>query len=290
MMPRCAKFDALAANWKARCLGSAARRSRRPLRIESNFTKARYVAAVRKAKSYIRAGDIFQVVPSQRFSAQDQRRSVRNLSRVAGREPFALSLLLEARQRFGGGQFSGNAGESPGTQLPTIARSPGTVPRGRTEAEDRALEAKLLADPKERAEHIMLVDLGRNDLGRVCEYGSVTVERLMFVERYSHVMHLVSSLRGQLRADVDCFDALMACFPAGTLSGAPKVRAMQIIDELEPTRRGIYAGAIMYWIFPAISIPASRCARWWPRAAAPTFKPAAEWWRIQCRSANIRRR
>jgi len=125
----------------------------------------------------------------------------------------------------------------------------GTVPRGRTEAEDRALEAKLLADPKERAEHIMLVDLGRNDLGRVCEYGSVTVERLMFVERYSHVMHLVSSLSGQLRADVNCLDALMACFPAGTLSGAPKVRAMQIIDELEPTRRGIYAGAIMYMDF-----------------------------------------
>jgi len=107
----------------------------------------------------------------------------------------------------------------------------------------------LLADPKERAEHVMLVDLGRNDLGRVCEYGSVKPERLMFVERYSHVMHLASSLRGQLRRDVDCFDALMACFPAGTLSGAPKVRAMEIIDELEPTRRGIYAGAILYLDF-----------------------------------------
>jgi len=106
-----------------------------------------------------------------------------------------------------------------------------------------------LADPKERAEHIMLVDLGRNDLGRVCEYGSIKVERLMFVERYSHVMHLVSSLRGHLRDKVDCFDALMACFPAGTLSGAPKVRAMQIIDELEPTRRGIYGGAILYLDF-----------------------------------------
>ncbi|MGH9731607.1 MAG: anthranilate synthase component I family protein, partial [Candidatus Acidiferrales bacterium] len=102
---------------------------------------------------------------------------------------------------------------------------------------------------KERAEHIMLVDLGRNDLGRVCEYGSVKVEKLMFVERYSHVMHLVSSLRGRLRKDVDCLDTLMACFPAGTLSGAPKVRAMEIIDELEPTRRGIYAGAILYLDF-----------------------------------------
>ncbi|MFY9892419.1 MAG: anthranilate synthase component I family protein, partial [Streptosporangiaceae bacterium] len=125
----------------------------------------------------------------------------------------------------------------------------GTLPRGRTEAEDRQLESKLLADPKERAEHIMLVDLGRNDLGRVCEYGSVTVERLMFVERYSHVMHLVSSLRGRLRDGVDCFEALMACFPAGTLSGAPKIRAMEIIAELEPSRRGLYAGAIMYLDF-----------------------------------------
>jgi anthranilate synthase component I len=125
----------------------------------------------------------------------------------------------------------------------------GTLPRGRTEEEDRANEARLLADPKERAEHIMLVDLGRNDLGRVCEYGSVKVDRLMYVERYSHVMHLVSSLSGKLRAGVDCFDALMACFPAGTLSGAPKVRAMEIIDELEPTRRGIYAGAILYLDF-----------------------------------------
>jgi len=125
----------------------------------------------------------------------------------------------------------------------------GTRPRGRTEQEDRELEAELLADPKERAEHVMLVDLGRNDLGRVCEYGSVAPERLMFVERYSHVMHIASSLRGRLRGEVDCFDALMACFPAGTLSGAPKVRAMQIIDELEPTRRGIYAGAILYLDF-----------------------------------------
>ena len=125
----------------------------------------------------------------------------------------------------------------------------GTVPRGRTEAEDRAFEAQLIADPKERAEHIMLVDLGRNDLGRVCEYGSVAVERLMFVERYSHVMHFVSSLRGVLREGTDCFDALMACFPAGTVSGAPKIRAMQIIDELEPVRRGIYAGAILYFDF-----------------------------------------
>jgi anthranilate synthase component 1 len=125
----------------------------------------------------------------------------------------------------------------------------GTRPRGRDEKEDQRLAAELAADPKERAEHIMLVDLGRNDLGRVSEYGSVRVERLEFIEHYSHVMHLVSALRGRLRRGVDCLDALTACFPAGTVSGAPKVRAMEIIDELEPTRRGIYAGAILYMDF-----------------------------------------
>jgi anthranilate synthase component 1 len=122
----------------------------------------------------------------------------------------------------------------------------GTRPRGRTEEEDKRLEQQLCHSVKERAEHVMLVDLGRNDLGRVCEYGSVRVDELMFVERYSHVMHLVSSLRGRLRRNVDCFDALAACFPAGTVTGAPKVRAMEIIDELEPTRRGLYAGAVCY--------------------------------------------
>jgi anthranilate synthase component 1 len=125
----------------------------------------------------------------------------------------------------------------------------GTLPRGKDEAEDQRLEKQMLASEKERAEHIMLVDLGRNDLGRVCEYGTVKVEQLMAVERFSHVMHLVSSLRGTLREDVDCFDALMACFPAGTVSGAPKVRAMEIIEELERTRRGIYAGGVLYMDF-----------------------------------------
>jgi anthranilate synthase component 1 len=122
----------------------------------------------------------------------------------------------------------------------------GTLPRGKDDAEDDANAEELSANEKERAEHIMLVDLGRNDLGRVSKYGSVRVEDLMFIERYSHVMHLVSSLKGDLRDDVDRWDALMACFPAGTVSGAPKVRAMEIIDEMEPTKRGVYAGAIMY--------------------------------------------
>jgi anthranilate synthase component 1 len=122
----------------------------------------------------------------------------------------------------------------------------GTHPRGRDEAADAALEKKMLADEKERAEHVMLVDLGRNDLGRVSEYGSVKVRNLMYVERYSHVMHLVSALEGRLRPELSAMDAFAACFPAGTLSGAPKVRAMQIIEELEPTRRGVYGGAVLY--------------------------------------------
>lgn len=223
------------------------RRSGR-LRMKSNFTKVRYLAAVRKAKSYIRAGDIYQVVPSQRFSARttaDPFEIYRAL-RVINPSPYMYFLRL--------GDVS-VVGSSPEMLVKIQGRDAfyrpiaGTLPRGRNEKEDREFEAKLQADPKERAEHIMLVDLGRNDLGRVSEYGSVKVDRLMFVERYSHVMHLVSSLRGTLRADVDVFDALMACFPAGTLSGAPKVRAMEIIDELEPTRRGIYAGAILYLDF-----------------------------------------
>src|SRR5207302_2188353 len=122
----------------------------------------------------------------------------------------------------------------------------GTLPRERDEAEDRRLEQQMLTDAKERAEHVMLVDLGRNDVGRVSEYGSVKVRELMFVERYSHVMHLVSAIEGKLRADLDAVAAFAACFPAGTLSGAPKVRAMQIIEELEPVRRGVYGGAVLY--------------------------------------------
>lgn len=226
------------------------RRPRKPSRLQfrSNMSKQQFMAGVRKAKAYIRAGDVFQVVPSQRFSADitaDPFEIYRAL-RVVNPSPYLCFLRLDDLSI---------VCSSPEMLVKVQGRdafySPiaGTEPRGRDEKEDRALERKLLADPKERAEHIMLVDLGRNDLGRVCEYGSVKVERLMFVERYSHVMHLVSSLRGKLRDGVDCFDALIACFPAGTLSGAPKIRAMEIIDELEPTRRGIYAGAILYLDF-----------------------------------------
>ncbi|MGC1831033.1 MAG: anthranilate synthase component I [Candidatus Acidiferrales bacterium] len=228
----------------------AQRRARRAgaLRVESNMTKSQFTGAVRKAKTYIRAGDVFQVVVSQRFSARTSANpfEIYRALRVVNPSPYLYFLRL--------GDIS-VVGSSPEMLVKVQGRNAfyrplaGTLPRGKDEKEDREFEARLLADPKERAEHIMLVDLGRNDLGRVCEYGSVEAERLMFVERYSHVMHIASSLKGQLRKDVDCFDALMACFPAGTLSGAPKVRAMEIIDELEPTRRGIYAGAILYLDF-----------------------------------------
>jgi len=216
--------------------------------VESNMTKQQFVSAVNKAKEYILAGDAFQIVASQRFSAKVSAEpfEIYRALRVVNPSPYLYFLKLDDVSV---------VGSSPEMLVKVQGRDAfykplaGTRPRGGDEKEDRALEAELLADPKERAEHIMLVDLGRNDLGRVCEYGSVKVDRLMFVERFSHVMHLVSSLRGRLRPEVDCFDALMACFPAGTLSGAPKVRAMEIIDELEPTRRGIYAGAILYLDF-----------------------------------------
>jgi anthranilate synthase component 1 len=219
-----------------------------PLRVRSNMTKPQYMAAVRKAKAYIRAGDIFQVVPSQRFSAETHAEpfEIYRALRVVNPSPYLYFLKLDELAVVGSSPEMLVKVQGRDVSYRPIA---GTLPRGRNEEEDRKFEARLLADPKERAEHIMLVDLGRNDLGRVCEYGSVKVDRLMFIERFSHVMHIVSTLGGRLREEVDCFSALMACFPAGTLSGAPKVRAMEIIDELEPTRRGIYAGSILYLDF-----------------------------------------
>jgi anthranilate synthase component 1 len=217
-------------------------------KVASNFRRAEYRAAVRKAKQYIRAGDIFQVVLSQRFSAKTKAQPFEIYRELRALNPSPYLFFLQMND-------VAVVGSSPEMLVKVQGRDvfyrpiAGTQPRGKDEAEDQRLEKELLASEKERAEHIMLVDLGRNDLGRVSEYGSVNVEKLMFVERYSHVMHLVSALRGRLREDVDCFDALAACFPGGTLSGAPKVRAMEIIDELEPTRRGIYAGAILYLDF-----------------------------------------
>jgi anthranilate synthase component 1 len=218
------------------------------LRVTSNVSRGEYLASVRKAKQYIRAGDIFQVVLSQRFSARTDADpfEVYRALRALNPSPYMFFLRLD--------QIS-LVGSSPEMLVKVQGRDvfyrpiAGTRPRGRDEKEDQRLETELSSDPKERAEHIMLVDLGRNDLGRVCEYGSVQVEKLLTVERYSHVMHLVSSLHGRLRETVDCFDALMACFPAGTVSGAPKVRAMEIIEEMERTRRGLYAGGILYLDF-----------------------------------------
>jgi anthranilate synthase component 1 len=220
------------------------------LRVTSNMTRRQFLAAVRRTKQYIRAGDIFQAVLSQRFSARLPRAAdpfeIYRALREVNPSPYMFYLRLSDTTVLGASPEMLIKVQDRDAFYRPIA---GTRPRGRDDAEDRRLAEEMLADPKERAEHIMLVDLGRNDLGRVCDYGTVRVADLMTVERYSHVMHLVSNLRGRLRADVDCFDALMACFPAGTVSGAPKVRAMQIIDELEPTRRGIYAGAILYLDF-----------------------------------------
>ncbi|HXM96428.1 MAG TPA: anthranilate synthase component I [Candidatus Dormibacteraeota bacterium] len=221
---------------------------RLPFKVTSNFRRPEYLAAVRKAKEFIRAGDIFQVVISQRFSAKTQAPpfEVYRALRALNPSPYLFYLQMNDVSI---------VGSSPEMLVKVQGRDvfyrpiAGTLPRGQDDAEDRRFEQKMLASEKERAEHIMLVDLGRNDLGRVCEYGTVKVEQLMTVERFSHVMHLVSSLRGRLREDVDCFDALMACFPAGTVSGAPKVRAMEIIEDLERTRRGIYAGGVLYMDF-----------------------------------------
>lgn len=220
----------------------------RKLKINSNFKPSEYLQAVRKSKEYIRAGDIFQVVISQRFSTKTKAHPFDVYRELRALNPSPYLFYLQLNDVY-------VVGSSPEMLVKVQGHDvfyrpiAGTRWRGKNEAEDLALEKAMVASEKERAEHIMLVDLGRNDLGRVCEYGSVKVEKLLTVERYSHVMHLVSSLRGQLREDVDCFDALMAAFPAGTVSGAPKVRAMEIIEELEKTRRGIYAGGILYLDF-----------------------------------------
>jgi len=199
---------------------------------------------VDRAKEYIAAGDIFQVVLSQRldFSPEVAPFDIYRALRTVNPSPYMYFL------RMGDTHILGSSPEMlvrvTGSKL-EYRPIAGTHPRGRDEADDSRLEKEMLADEKERAEHVMLVDLGRNDLGRVSEYGSVKVRDLMYVERYSHVMHIVSALEGQLRQGVDALDAFAACFPAGTLSGAPKVRAMQIIEELEPVRRGIYGGSVL---------------------------------------------
>lgn len=219
------------------------------LPYRSNFEPAAFEAAVEKCKEYIRAGDVFQVVLSQRLQAETKARpfDIYRTLRVINPSPFMFYLQMGSLRLVGSSPeiMVRVESEGPGSRI-TIRPLAGTRRRGRTEEEDQRLAAELLADPKERAEHIMLVDLGRNDVGRVAQYASVQISDVMQVERYSHVMHICSNVTGRLRPGLTSFDALRACLPAGTLSGAPKVRAMQIIDELEPHRRGPYGGAVGY--------------------------------------------
>lgn len=223
----------------------------RPVEVElpqSTMTQEQYEKAVLRAKEYIAAGDIFQVVPSHRFSTRLEADpfDVYRVLRLINPSPYMFFLNHPE---------IGVIGSSPEplvrVQGKKIIQRPiaGTKPRGKTEAEDAAIEEAFLTDEKERAEHVMLVDLARNDVGRVAQYGTVVVEELLSVEKYSHVMHLVSQVSGQLRDECSALDALFASFPAGTVSGAPKIRAMEIIDELEPTRRGPYAGVVGYFDF-----------------------------------------
>jgi len=242
------KIDGIIDRLKRRTADKGQRSIKKDMRLSSNYTKKGFENAVEKSKEYIKAGDIFQVVLSQRFSTKlkSEPFNVYRALRAVNPSPYMFFLRL--------GDFS-MAGSSPEVLVRceeseiTLRPIAGTRKRGKTAEEDKALEKELLADPKERAEHIMLVDLGRNDVGRVSEMGSVNVDELMVIEKYSHVMHIVSNIKGRLKKGMDAFDVIMACFPAGTVSGAPKIRAMQIIDELEPTMRGPYAGAVGYFSF-----------------------------------------
>ena len=237
-----------AASSAARPGAAGSATGRGPAEFTSNMTREQFEANVSRIIEYIRAGDAFQVVPSQRFSAPAPAEAFSIYRGLRTINPSPYMYFLE----FGDFQL---AGASPEPLLKVSGRRvetrpiAGTYPRGDSDEEDRRRGEELLRDPKERAEHVMLVDLGRNDLGRVCEYGTVEVEELMAVETYSHVMHIVSAVSGRLRDGVTALDALRAVLPAGTLSGAPKVRAMQIIDELEPHKRGSYGGAIGYVSF-----------------------------------------
>ena len=215
------------------------------LKVKPVTSRRQFLESVRQAKEYIAAGDIFQVVLSQRFDVEPEAVpfNIYRALRTVNPSPYLYFLRMDGLHILG---------SSPEMLVRVTGRRieyrpiAGTRPRGANDGEDRRLEDELRSDEKERAEHVMLVDLGRNDVGRVSEYGSVKVRDLMHVERYSHVMHLVSAIEGCLRPGLSALDAFAACFPAGTLSGAPKVRAMEIIEELEPVRRGVYGGSVLY--------------------------------------------
>ncbi len=219
-----------------------------PLPFESNMTKDQFFENVARAKTYITRGDIIQVVGSQRFSTQTNATplDIYRAARSINPSPYMFLLELDGFSLVGASPEIHVRCEDHEVEIRPIA---GTRPRGKNAADDLAQEKELLADPKERAEHVMLVDLARNDLGRVCDYGSIRVNELMIIERYSHVMHIVSEVEGKLSADKTPYDLMRATFPAGTLSGAPKIRAMQIISELEQTQRGPYGGCVGYFSF-----------------------------------------
>jgi len=220
-----------------------------PLVVNSNFTKNEFEASVKKAKKYIRKGDVIQVVLSQRFEIKLEHASGLNIYRALrsiNPSPYMYYIKTKDVKIIGSSPELLVRCEDTHVETRPIA---GTRKRGADDAEDETLAGELLGDPKERAEHIMLVDLGRNDLGRVSKIGSIQIPEFMTIEKYSHVMHIVSSVTGKLDKDKECFDVIKATFPAGTVTGAPKIRAMEIIDELENVRRGIYAGCVGYFSF-----------------------------------------
>ena len=243
-----ANIDAIIKRLRMPLPASPVAASARQMNFKSNVSREDFEASVEKAKEYVRSGDIIQVVLSQRFSGEVTADpfDIYRVLRTLNPSPYMFFLRLDDTVIAGASPEVMVRKEGDRVELRPIA---GTRPRGATPKNDAALAEELLKDPKELAEHVMLVDLGRNDLGRVCETGTVTVSELMVVERYSHVMHIVSNVQGRLTKDRDAFDLVRATFPAGTLSGAPKVRAMQIIDELEPVRREIYGGAVGYFSF-----------------------------------------
>lgn len=216
--------------------------------IKSNLKEKEYYEMVKKAKQFIKRGDIFQVVLSQRFTIETEQQPFEVYRRLRSNNPSPYLFYIE----FGDFEIVGSSPErlvSIVDQRVITNPIAGTRPRGKTQQQDEFLAKELLADEKERAEHVMLLDLGRNDVGKVSELGSVKVDTFMEIEFYSHVMHLVSEVTGRLKKGLDCFDALKACLPAGTVSGAPKIRAMEIIEKLENTKRGIYAGGVGYFSY-----------------------------------------
>jgi anthranilate synthase component 1 len=242
------KIEAIIDKLRAPIQPSFESNAKKTVQFSSNMSRDSFEKSVEKAKEYVKSGDIIQVVLSQRFSGDltADPFDIYRVLRTLNPSPYMFFLRLDDTVIAGASPEVMVRKEGDRVELRPIA---GTRPRGVDADDDARLAEELLADPKERAEHVMLVDLGRNDLGRVCATGSVTVSELMVIERYSHVMHIVSNVKGQLLAGRDAFDLVRATFPAGTLSGAPKIRAMQIIDELEPVRREIYGGAVGYFSF-----------------------------------------